>query len=348
MKRRLTAALFLCALLPSLAAGTVNLLDEARRSNYAFYWDSLSATGMLEKDGRYVIFRADDPFMLLDYQTLAVTDAPVLNDGTLFVSQGFLDSVNRFFAVPNAKNMLIPGYKVGAIVIDPGHGGKDPGTVSDVVINGKKTTLHEKDITLSVSRKLYALLKQAYPDKQILLTRNDDRFLELEQRSKIANSVNLKENETIVFISIHVNSSPSNKPTGFEVWYLPPEYRRRVIDSAPSEADNDLFNIFNAMTEEEYTLESQQISKYIMDGLDTAIGDKIPRRKIREEAWSVVANSKMPSVLVEIGFLSNDKEALLLIDGNHQQKTALGIFQGIADFIRHYENARGVIARTGL
>jgi N-acetylmuramoyl-L-alanine amidase len=257
--------------------------------------------------------------------------------------------VNAFFASvaptrPPSGNFP-DTYRVGAIVIDAGHGGSDPGAIAEHVINGKKVPVREKEITLDVAQKLNAILRRTYPDKKIIMTRNKDTFLSLEQRADIANAVTLGEKEAILFISIHVNSSINPKSTGFEVWYLPSEYRRQVLDPGDIEGDKAIFNIFNSMTEEEYTKESSLIAKSIMDGLDNKIGTIIPPRTIKEEAWFVVRNTKMPSVLVEIGFLSNEKEAALLLNSAHQQKTAQGIADGIDTFVRNFELSRGFTAK---
>ena len=83
-------------------------------------------------------------------------------------------------------------FKIGAILIDAGHGGKDPGTVGSVTKNGKKIQLNEKDFVLSVAQDLHNALKSKYPDKKILMTRSTDVYLTLEQRVEIANSVEAK------------------------------------------------------------------------------------------------------------------------------------------------------------
>ena len=226
------------------------------------------------------------------------------------------------------------------IFINPGHGGKDPGAMDTHTIKGKKVTVKEKDVNLAVGKMLYSRLKTAYPDKKILMTRDTDVFLSLAQRTEIANSVKLKDGEAILYISVHVNSSLDKKASGYEVWYLSPGYRRTVLDKNTTD-DKALFEIMNAMTEEEYTTESILIAKFIMDGLQTQIGNLATARGIKAEEWFVVRNSNMPAVLVEVGFLSNEKEAALLVDNSYLQKLSLGICNGLAAFITHFERSRG-------
>ncbi len=231
-------------------------------------------------------------------------------------------------------------YSIGAILIDPGHGGKDPGASATFTINGKKTTVIEKDINLKIGLRLYDMLKRAYPKKQILMTRSSDKYLTLEERTDIANSVKLGVNEAVLYLSIHVNASLDKSATGFEVWYLSPGYRRQVIDSK-SEEDKSLLTILNSMMEEEYTTESILMAKFIEDGMNAQVGALSPQRGIKEEEWFVVRNAKMPSVLVETGFLSNEEEAALLSDDGYLKKVSLGIYNGLGAFITHFERSRG-------
>ena len=95
------------------------------------------------------------------------------------------------------------------------------------------------------------------------------------------------------------------------------------------------------MLEEEYTTESIMIAKFIMDGLAGQIGKESSARGIRAEEWFVVKNSNMPAVLIELGFISNEKEALLLNDDKYLKKATLGIYNGLSAFITHFERSQG-------
>ena len=137
-----------------------------------------------------------------------------------------------------------------------------------------------------------------------------------------------------------MNSSLDKKARGYEVWYLSPGYRRTVLEKGKAD-DPKLFPILNSMMEEEYTTESILIAKFIMDGLAAQIGNLSSPRGIKAEEWFVVRNSNMPSVLVEVGFVSNYDEAKLLNDESYLQKTAFGIYNGVAAFVTHFERSRG-------
>lgn len=323
------------------SSATLNLLDEAKKMGAVVYWDSLSGSGVLEKNGHQISFRAGDSLVLKDYTLLSLVEAPELKSGTLFVSKAFLSDAEAFFKTQTDAS----SYKIGAILIDPGHGGKDPGAMDTHTVKGKKITVTEKDVNLAVGKMLYTRLKAAYPDKQILMTRSTDVFISLAQRTEIANSVKLKENEAILYVSIHVNASLDKKANGYEVWYLTEDYRRTVLNKKDVDEhiakDKDVFNILNSMTEQEFTIESQLIAKLIMDGLQAQIGSQASPRGIKAEEWFVVRNSNMPAVLVELGFLTNEKEALLLADTAYLQKAAFGIYNGLAAFVTHFERSRG-------
>ena len=318
------------------AANDIDLLETGKKSGMTIYWDSLSESGMIEKNGHQLSFRNGERMVLLDSMLMIITDAPELRNNQLYVSKKFLDDSEEFF---NQKSEL--PFKVGAILIDAGHGGKDPGALKTYKINGKNVTIQEKDITLKVAKMLSERLKAAYPGKQIILTRNKDVFLSLGERTDIANSVKVGENEAVLFISVHVNSSLNKTSSGYEVWYLSPGYRRNVLDKSAVDGDENLFPILNSMLEEEYTTESIMIAKFIMDGLQAQIGKESTARGIKAEEWFVVKNSNMPSVLIELGFVSNEKEALLLNDERYLKKATLGIYNGIAAFITHFERSQG-------
>ena len=317
------------------AVNDISLMDTAKKEGITLYWDSLSETGMLEKNGHQITFRKDENIVMLDNVRFELTDAPELKNNKIYVSKKFMNDADQMFKENNSTM-----FKVGAILVDAGHGGKDPGALKTYKINGKDVTIQEKDVNLKVAKLLGERLKTAYPDKQIILTRNKDVFLTLQERTEIANNVKVKEDEAVLFISIHVNSSLNKTSSGYEVWYLSPGYRRTVLDKSSTD-DKSLFPILNSMLEEEYTTESIMIAKFIMDGLQSQIGNESKARGIKAEEWFVVKNSNMPSVLIELGFVSNEKEALLLNNDTYLKKAALGIYNGIAAFITHFERSKG-------
>ena len=321
----------------SSAAENVSLLKTAKEMGITVFWDSLSETGLLEKNGHQMTFRKNDGIILLDNLRVMMTDPPVMKNNELFVTDRFIEDATAFFTEEDDEDL----FKVGAILIDAGHGGKDPGALKTYDVGGKKVTIQEKDINLKVAKMLYERLKTAYPEKQIILTRSTDVFLSLSERTDIANAVKVADNDAILFISIHVNSSLNKSSSGYEVWYLSPGYRRTVLDKTAVEDDKSLFPILNSMMEEEYTTESIMIARFIMDGLQAQIGNQSKARGIKAEEWFVVKNANMPSVLIELGFVSNQEEAMLLNSDTYLKKATLGIYNGISAFITHFERSKG-------
>lgn len=330
------AVLFFLFTNAAASTASKNLLDEAKKNGISFYWDSLSNTGILEKNGQHITFRPDQNFVLLNSLKVSYVDPPVITNGVLEVTDSFLNEIDGFFDQKVSDENL----KIGAIIIDPGHGGKDPGASMVHKINGKNVTVREKDVNLAVGNMLCSMLSKAYPDKRIIMTRTTDVFLTLQERTEIANSVKLKDNEAVIYISIHVNASLDKKAKGYEVWYLTPGYRRTVVDKNVND-NPQVRNLLNSMMEEEYTTESILIAKFIMDGMAAQVGTKTQSRGIKAEEWFVVKNSKMPSVLIELGFLTNYEEACCLNDKAYLQKSALGIYNGISAFVTHFELSRG-------
>lgn len=315
---------------------SVLLSDAAKSLGAQLFWDPLTGQILFSKNGHIVNCKSGERLVLFDYKELVLLDPPQETSLGIFVTRVFVDRLESFF-----NTLPLPvAYRVGAILIDPGHGGKDPGAIGKASIKGKTIEIAEKDIVLKVAKDVFAKLSKAYPDKKILLTRTDDTYPSLADRVEMANSVKLDTHEAILYISIHANSAFNKKSTGFEVWYLSPDYRRTVLSQSDDEA-SDILPILNSMMEEEFTTESVLIAKSIMDELDDQIGKLSPNRGIKEESWFVVRNARMPSVLVELGFISNPEEAALLHDEEYLQKCATGIYNGMKSFISHFEGSRG-------
>lgn len=317
----------------------ISLIKSIQEKGITLYWDTLTSSGILEKNGHQLAFRIGEQIVILDSELLLFSDSPILENNEIKVTEKFLSLADEYLKSSNDGS----GFKIGAILIDPGHGGKDPGAIGNAKVNGKNIKLQEKDIVLEVGKYLFNNLKKSYPDKQIIMTRSTDKFLTLGERTDIANSVKLGETDAILYISIHANASLDKKASGYEVWYLSPGYRRTVIDKDTVNDDKSLFPILNSMMEEEYTTESILMSKFIMDGLQAQIGTMSKARGIKAEEWFVVRNANMPSVLAEVGFVTNEKEAINLSSELYLQRIALGIYNGIQAFVTHFERSRGFI-----
>jgi N-acetylmuramoyl-L-alanine amidase len=317
-------------------------LDETlARLGAELSWDPFFSSGVLSVSGHYAAFEAgnagEEGFLVVDGRNLFRLPAPYLEQGALRFPETFVAALKGELdtAVQDTP------FRIAAIILDPGHGGKDTGAVGNHVLDGKPVRVVEKDITLKVARDIHSRLTSVFPDKQILLTRSGDTYPTLEDRVTIANSVSLKDNEAILFISLHANASLNKNARGYEVWYLTPEYRRTVIDREKYEDSAEIISIRNAMLEEEFTTESIMMAQFILDRFKEQVGSLLPSRGIKAEEWFVVRNARMPSVLVELGFVTNEEDARLMIDNGYLQKFSGAIYNGIRDFVTMFERSGG-------
>jgi N-acetylmuramoyl-L-alanine amidase len=251
---------------------------------------------------------------------------------TVMVAHDFVDVAHSYFTQKAKPRKDV--FSIATVLIDPGHGGRDPGAIS--VIDG--VMLLEKNLTLEVSQRVVDLLISRYPDRNILTTRQKDVYPTLEERVAKANSVGLKHNEAVIYVSIHANASFNKNAKGYEVWFLNPEYRRTLVsDEIVKEKGSDIAPILNAMMEEEFTTESIMLARKVYDRLGAGIGNQSPGRGIRAEEWFVVRNANMPSILIEMGFITHPDEGRLLANSSYLRRIGDAIYNGIVDFIEYFE-----------
>ena len=233
-------------------------------------------------------------------------------------------------------------WKLDVIIIDAGHGGKDPGTVGVV-------GTYEKDITLSVALKLGQLLEKNLKDVRVVYTRTTDRFVELYRRTQIANEAAGK-----LFVSLHCNALP-HKPSsmnGFEIYLLRPNRSEEAVSIASREnaviqLEEGYEKRYQKLTEEEFilvTMAQSSYMKYSEQFAECAIGSmaknlRIKNSGVKQAGFYVLVGASMPNVLVELGYLSNRKEEQLLRSQDGQRKIAEALFKGIKDYKMKYEQA---------
>jgi N-acetylmuramoyl-L-alanine amidase len=328
------------------ALGGLNSLPGEEKQGAEFHWDPFFQKGIFSLAGHNAAFYAgqagDTGLLMIDSGEFFTVPLPYLEGGNIWFPETFITAAKNVFS----RNLEDDRsrFRIAAIIVDPGHGGKDSGAVGTFTIQGKPLRSVEKDITLKVSRELHSLLSTAYPDKRVLLTRTGDTYPTLEDRVAIANSVPLRENEAIVFISIHANASFNKQARGYEVWYLSPDYRRNVLDRSKVTGSAEVIPILNAMLEEEFTTESIMMAQSILRRFGEAVGASMPSRGIKAEEWFVVRNARMPSVLVELGFVTNEADALLMADESYLKKVSEALYKGIIDFVSTFERSGGFTA----
>jgi N-acetylmuramoyl-L-alanine amidase len=324
---------------------SLNALRQVQGEGALFQWDPLFQSGVFVLAGHYAAFQAGDPgapgMMLVDHRDLFSPPAPFIEKGQLRFPEPFVTALKQ--ALERAITHEA-AFRIAAVIVDPGHGGKDTGALGSHVISGRNIRLVEKDITLTVGKDLYERLVRGFPDKRILLTRDSDVYPSLNERVDLANAVSLKENEAVVFISVHANASFNKSVRGYEVWYLKPEYERKVIDPSKYEGSEELIAIHEAMVQDEFITESILMAKSILRQFEGTLGSALPSRGIKAEEWFVVRNTRMPAVLVELGFLTNEEDAALFADEQRLRKFSEALYNGICDFIADFEQTGGYTA----
>ncbi|MFC1477335.1 N-acetylmuramoyl-L-alanine amidase [candidate division KSB1 bacterium] len=223
---------------------------------------------------------------------------------------------------------------IDTIVIDPGHGGKDPGTIYE--------DMREKDIVLNICRHLKTLLEQSELFKKVVLTREQDVFIPLKERSEIAKDMNGK-----LFVSVHVNSSKNTRIRGFETYFLRPGMNEDALEVLEVvQRENNVIRLYeDADPERELTEEEKMMlaitqsafveeSKMLAEKVSEGIGRKVkwPDRGIKQAGFLVLWRVPMPNVLVEVGFMSNLSQRNDLKTRAIQHRIAEGIFEGIKRF----------------
>ena len=334
--RGLALAIALLGVQLHTVAADITMFELARESGLTLQWDPFRRIGALQNGRDRLIFDLAAGDLVHNYARIVAENVVTYSEGVVFVSESGAAVVREFFESAGEQ----AGARVAAIVIDPGHGGRDPGASHSHLVDGEPVLLVEKDIVLRVSNDLLSLLSARYPDRQVVVTRDKDMFLQLEERVEIANAIEVDAaTEIMVFVSVHANASLNPATYGYEVWYLPPEYGRTGLVSSDevAEGSTSVVPLLNLMLDEEYTNESINLAESILGAFDLSVGEQSRNLGLKEEVWFVVRNAKMPSVLVELGFLTNQEEALLMDDPEYLRRLTLGLYSGVTSFIQDFE-----------
>jgi N-acetylmuramoyl-L-alanine amidase len=220
------------------------------------------------------------------------------------------------------------GLKLGRVVLDAGHGGHDPGTHS-------KSGMLEKDLVLDVTNRLAELLRTRL-GTEVIQTRTDDTFLSLEERTRLAN-----EAKADLFLSIHANSSPVKTVAGIETFYLNFSAGRDDLDLATRENATsqrsiaDLRDVVSKIALRAKVDESREFALRVQTSLQsTAVkqNKESKDRGVKRAPFVVLIGADMPSVLAEIGFLSNSRDEALLKGQEHRDRIAEALYNGIASY----------------
>lgn len=231
------------------------------------------------------------------------------------------------------------GLKLGRIVLDAGHGGHDTGTIGP---NG----LNEKDLVLDVTRRLGALIVEKMGN-EVIYTRSDDTFVPLERRTEIANTA-----KADLFLSIHANSSPLQSTTGVETYYLSFTTSKTALDVAARENASseksiyELQDLLQKIALKDKVDESREFAARVQDALFAVTAKnngKARDRGIRKAPFVVLIGASMPSVLAEIGFISNAHDENLMKRAEQRQRIAEALYKGLSSYaatLSHFQVAQ--------
>lgn len=254
---------------------------------------------------------------------------------TIFLSVSVLSTANMY---GQTRQMV----ELKTVVIDPGHGGKDPGTI--------KGKVQEKNITLSVAKLLGGMIKEKYPNVKVLYTRSSDKFVPLDQRAAIAN-----KNKADLFISIHVNSTKATSARGTETFVMGLDKSNSNMEVCQlensvltlEEGYNSKYSGFDPKNPESYIIFSLLQNSHLEQSLIMAEavqnefknGPIKHNRGVKQAPFLVLWKCTMPSILVELGFLSNPTDYKALTSKSSQVQFAKGIFKAFETYKKQYDTA---------
>lgn len=236
--------------------------------------------------------------------------------------------VKRDGSYPQGKKKKAPNRGLRKIVLDPGHGGKDPGAIG---VRG----IAEKDIVLSIAKKLARKLERDM-GVDVVLTRRDDSYLHLEDRTAIANAENAD-----LFISLHTNASPNPRARGLETYYLDNTDDEASIRLAARENGtsrkrvSDLQFILSDLTQNSKQEDSITLAHQIHSSVASRVGRKygvVRDLGVKKALFYVLVGAKMPSVLAEIFFITNKREGRQLSQSSYQNTVVEALYEGIKKY----------------
>ncbi len=308
------------------------LKDVCLKNNVKWHWDSSAYVVTLsfyDIEARALI---DSDVVVINDQRIQLSHPIRMSNSAILVPIDFERKVVRFLKknaqVEKTTNFVTS--KVRAIMIDAGHGGKDPGALGS---HG----LDEKEVVLDIALRLRRIL--ANKDIKVIMTREDDRFLTLQERTELASRLGVD-----LFISIHANTSPAKSASGVEVFAL------RELESVEKQQEQRQLNGEIMFKDLQMKKNHQELNEMLNDmlytykqGASESLGEQASKttaqfartknRGLKRSGFFVLKNTLIPAVLIEVGFLSHPKEGALLNSKVHRQKIAFGIARSVLNYL---------------
>lgn len=222
-------------------------------------------------------------------------------------------------------------YPIKTIFIDPGHGGKDTG--ASRIWDFAGGTVNEKDITLKIANKVSTILQKKYSDINVYQTRVDDEYLTLQERSEICYRTLIEPKTSVIYVSIHVNAVEDNTPSGFEI-FTKNENDNKILFDQKTPIENIPF--FSSEPSSKLNSDLYAKSYELATNVESSLSSYFPlatNRGIKQDELYVLNVSRAPSILIEVGFLSNEEDAKNLLNEEYLDKIAYAIAIGISSSI---------------
>ena len=348
----------------------INKIDTIENNKFFSINDFLSSTGSelyINEKTEKIVFYLDNKkikitngitFLLIDDNIYQLSSKVVRQNNEYFVHiDSFINIVNsslqNLSIISNSSEIIISStaktknvaiknidieknkWKFSTIIIDPGHGGKDPGAV------GYRGTL-EKDIALDVAKRLEKKISKNMKVKTVL-TRDEDIFLKLGERTRIAN-----ENNGSLFISIHANAATDRRASGFETFLIGPNKNEAAVRVAAREnsvlelegvAGKKLTNedlIQATIAQSAFASKSEKFAALVQEEIGKRVQGK--NRGVKQAGFYVLMGASMPNVLVELGFISNLAEEKKLRSSQYREVLATAIFRALEKYEKTLDN----------
>ena len=312
-------------------------------------WDPFIRTATIEKNGK-IVLRAGSDRILVNGSEKRLDRPVVFNESTVFVPVSFVrNGIGYIVEMPSYERGRIAErppetlpskkYMIKTVVVDPGHGGKDPGAI------GRRLHIKERDLTLEISKRLKNILEEH--GIKVIMTREDDTFIPLPRRTQIAN-----QSGADLFVSIHINASRARSMNGFECYYLSEatDDNARAIEAfensslklgeeAAVEHSNKLDKALWDMTLTENRRESAALASQVCASVESSFATR--NRGTRTARFFVLKGTRMPAILVEVGYISNKYEEAKLKQASYIDKVTDAISKGILAYKDEYERTEG-------
>ena len=348
----------------------LNKIDTIENNKFFSINDFLLSTGSepyINEKTEKIVFYLDNKkikitngitFLLIDDNIYQLSSKVVRQNNEYFVHiDSFINIVNsslqNLSIISNSSEIIISStaktknvaiknidieknkWKFSTIIIDPGHGGKDPGAV------GYRGTL-EKDIALDVAKRLEKKISKNMKVKTVL-TRDEDIFLKLGERTRIAN-----ENNGSLFISIHANAATDRRASGFETFLIGPNKNEAAVRVAAREnsvlelegvAGKKLTNedlIQATIAQSAFASKSEKFAALVQEEIGKRVQGK--NRGVKQAGFYVLMGASMPNVLVELGFISNLAEEKKLRSSQYREVLATAIFRALEKYEKTLDN----------